>query len=157
MGLRLAVALALGSVLLSSAGWLLWSNHSLRTDNERLITDNATLTNAVRLQKQATQAALANAEEWESSHAELQATHEELKRVEQRASAEAKRLRGIYAEHDLTGLALSRPGLVERRINRGSADVFRLLNEATTSGGGQRAAGAGGASGAADRAGSAPP
>lgn len=33
----------------------------------------------------------------------------------------------IFRRHDLTRLSLARPGLIENRINSGTADVFRTL------------------------------
>ncbi len=33
----------------------------------------------------------------------------------------------IFRRHDLTKLSLGRPGLIQNRINRGTADVFRTL------------------------------
>jgi hypothetical protein len=38
---------------------------------------------------------------------------------------------GIFRRHDLTNLARARPGLIEPRINNGTADVFRQLQEDT--------------------------
>jgi hypothetical protein len=63
---------------------------------------------------------------------ELQADLKEQGRVAQRASAEARRLNAIFAEHDLTRLALAKPGLVERRVNDGTARVGRVLVCLTT-------------------------
>lgn len=35
----------------------------------------------------------------------------------------------IFRRHDLTNLSLAKPGLIERRINKGTKDVFRQLEE----------------------------
>lgn len=51
----------------------------------------------------------------------------ELQAVAQSATEEARRLNDIFAEHDLTRLTLARPGLIERRINSGTADIGRVL------------------------------
>lgn len=59
---------------------------------------------------------------------------QEQRRVAERAQAEARRLDGIFAEHDLTRLTLAKPGLVETRVNRGTADVGRVLECASQGG-----------------------
>jgi hypothetical protein len=48
--------------------------------------------------------------------------------VAQHATAETRRLNAIFAEHDLTRLALAKPGLIERRINAGTARIGRMLS-----------------------------
>lgn len=45
--------------------------------------------------------------------------------------AERDQYLSIFRRHDLTQLSLARPGLIETRINRGTADVFRTLEEET--------------------------
>ena len=44
------------------------------------------------------------------------------------ANAHAKELNNVLARHDLTALSLAKPGLIEHRINAGTADVLRLLS-----------------------------
>ena len=43
--------------------------------------------------------------------------------------AEAKRYMAIFARHDLAKLAAAKPGLIETRINKGTSDVFRTIEE----------------------------
>lgn len=59
--------------------------------------------------------------------ARLQGDLELAREDERRARAETRRLNELYAKHDLTALALARPGLIERRVNAGTARVGRLL------------------------------
>ena len=35
----------------------------------------------------------------------------------------------IFARHDLTRLARAKPGLIEPRINKGTKEVFRAIEE----------------------------
>ena len=46
--------------------------------------------------------------------------------------AENKRYLSIFARHDLAKLAVAKPGLIETRINKGTASVFRSIEEDTT-------------------------
>lgn len=43
--------------------------------------------------------------------------------------AEAKRYMAIFARHDLAKLAAAKPGLIETRINKGTSNVFRTIEE----------------------------
>jgi len=65
--------------------------------------------------------------EWQIAAEEAQLQAEHLAAVAQQATAETRRLNAIFAEHDLTRLALAKPGLIERRINSGTASAFRML------------------------------
>lgn len=46
--------------------------------------------------------------------------------------AEAQRYLSIFARHNLSKLAAAKPGLIEKRINKGTLDVFRTIEEDTT-------------------------
>ena len=45
--------------------------------------------------------------------------------------AEAQRYLAIFARHDLSRLAAAKPGLIETRINKGTKDVFRTIENDT--------------------------
>jgi len=51
----------------------------------------------------------------------------ELQEVRLNASAESRRLNDIFAKHDMEELSRERPDTLERLINRGTRDVFRLF------------------------------
>lgn len=72
--------------------------------------------------------------EWRMAAEESQLENERLARVAQEASAESRRLNAIFAEHDLTRLTLAKPGLIERRVNSGTARALRMLECASRGG-----------------------
>ncbi len=68
---------------------------------------------------------------------------DELTNAQREAGTYARELRDVLSKHDLGALAKRKPGLIENRINAGSADALRLLERATqgtAAGGGQGAA-----------------
>lgn len=65
--------------------------------------------------------------EWQESQDRLLGTIEEMGRTQQDASTEIRRLNDVFAGHDLEALARARPGLIERRINSGTAAAWRML------------------------------
>lgn len=65
----------------------------------------------------------------------MQRTSEALKAQTQRNSeieAEQQRYLAIFARHNLSKLAAAKPGLIETRINKGTADVFQTIQNDTT-------------------------
>lgn len=68
--------------------------------------------------------------------------------AQREAGTYARELLDVLSKHDLGALAKRKPGLIENRINAGSADALRLLERATQGpavDGGQGAAAAGAA------------
>ena len=62
----------------------------------------------------------------------LQKTTESLNKLSTRNAeieAEAQRYLAIFARHNLAKLAAAKPGLIETRINKGTSDVFRTIEQ----------------------------
>jgi len=129
---KLIIMIAAAAAVATFVGILWLQNASLRSSNSTLISDNAGLTSAVEWQRNAITQAVGNAQEWQDAHEALQKRIEELSRVQQFANAENRRLRGIFADHDLAALAAAEPGLIENIINAGSNDAFSVLRDITS-------------------------
>jgi hypothetical protein len=59
---------------------------------------------------------------------------EELIRIERKLAKEEKKsdaLRNLLDKHDLTNLSKEKPELIENRINKGTKEVFKELEDAT--------------------------
>ena len=121
-----AIAVALGAFYM---GWRHYQG--LVADNATLKADRVTLKSVLTTQRATTKEALIAIDEWERSRQELQKKIFELQEVSKEARSEGRRLDELFTNHDLQKLALAKPGLIERRINAGTARSFRLL-EATT-------------------------
>lgn len=66
------------------------------------------------------------------THALTQANRaQELTTTIQRLEGEKQRYLAIFREHDLTKLSRAKPGLIESRINQGTQDVFRGIEQDT--------------------------
>lgn len=69
-------------------------------------------------------------------------------KAQREASQYQRELKDVLSQHDLGALAKRKPGLIENRVNAGSARAMRLLesaSEGATSDGGQAAPGTGAA------------
>lgn len=126
------VGLVIVAAAIAACGLLMVQNYFLRDDLLESERNNGILETAIATQKDTIEAAKANAEGWRLAHDNLLMRMEELSRVQRESQAESRRLREIFSEHNLTALALARPGLIERRINAGSVDAFRVLQRATS-------------------------
>jgi hypothetical protein len=123
------------TAILTIIGFFYWQNGQLRGDLRLADANLATAQSAFVAQKAATDAAVANAQQWQQSFERLEGLMQEAIDVSQAANAETRRLHGIFAEHDLERLAVAKPGLIARRITDGSNNAFRVLDEITASGG----------------------
>lgn len=69
--------------------------------------------------------------EWSKAMDGVQETMQEMADNQVEANEQSRRLNDVLGKHDLEALSLAKPGLIERTINRASADVFRMLNDET--------------------------
>lgn len=130
-GFKMAIIGAVLAAVATVVGGLYWWNSVLRADLRISEANNATLTLAVETQKGAVIAAQENAKEWKRANENLQKQMEELARVSAEASKESKRLAVLWAKHPFTADALARPGMVERRVDRGSRIALGVLHTIT--------------------------
>lgn len=99
--------------------------------NARLRENQVQVEGALDRANQSTRRAVEAAEKWERYEAERKALEERTDELDRAAGEHGRRLREKFDDHDLEGLAKASPGLVERRVNDGTADVLRLLESAT--------------------------
>lgn len=90
---------------------------------------------AMEVQHQADKAAIESLEgvvqEWGDSFEQFQVTIDTMADVQAEASEQMRRINDAFSEHDLDQLSRAKPELVERAINDGTADVFRMFERAT--------------------------
>ena len=91
---------------------------------QRLSAEKAILDSALEQQTASLNQMQAQMERQNQLNTELQASLQE-------ANAGLNEMRSKFARHDLTRLAIARPGLIQTRINNGTVDVFREIEENT--------------------------
>ena len=114
---------AVACIAIGTAGFVyvkgvIAENEALAKDNTTLLASNESL--------QETLDAVTDAQE-KQSQITIQ-LNEQLSLAEQRLSE----LRTMFLEHDLTNLALEKPGLIERRMNDATKDVFDSIEFSTS-------------------------
>jgi len=65
--------------------------------------------------------------EWKDSNRAILEAASELRQVSINANREVRKLNGIFSKHNIERLASKKPGLIETRLNNGTADIFRLF------------------------------
>lgn len=93
--------------------------------------DNAVLLEAVDGQRQAIQEMNNVVGEWRDATREYQEAVQQMAVVSEQARGESRRIQVIFADHDFAKLAREKPGLIERRVNDGTARALRMFECAT--------------------------
>lgn len=124
---KLIYALVAGAVVLSIFYFGFRHYSDMVDDIAMLNADKAKLEVSVKLQKQTIQVKDEAIDKWEAAQKELIATIEAMAEVSAAATAETRKINDLFADHNLSELSKRKPGLIEKRINRGSARSDRLL------------------------------
>ncbi len=128
---KLIIAGIVTTVLLSIVGLGYKHYTGLIEANRMLSENNAKLEISVGLQKETIAAQEGAIDEWAAAQQAMLDTAEQLREVALEAGAETRRLNDIFSKHDLGKLAHHKPGLIERRLNSGTATASRMLECAT--------------------------
>jgi chromosome segregation ATPase len=91
---------------------------------QRLSAEKAILDTALEQQTASINAMQEQMERQNELNTELQANLQE-------ANSGLNEMRSKFARHDLTRLAIAKPGLIQTRINNGTDEVFREIEENT--------------------------
>jgi hypothetical protein len=127
----LKLAFGIGLIVAVAAAWLHYK--SVVSDRDTALAEVGSLTLAKVVQDATISEQKKALDEWKESTAAFQKKLAELTAAQLEASREARRLNDVLARHDLHALSLAKPGLIEPRINSGTADILRLFESATGS------------------------
>lgn len=117
-----SIKIAMVVVLLAGAGGAFYYVKKLQHDNELLKINQVKLEEAVSEQQEVIAMQKESFEKIQTANAELNSKVAELNKAK-------NELQNKLAKHDLNFLAVEKPGLIQRIINKGSKDV---LNEIET-------------------------
>ncbi len=123
--------MALIGVAVGAIGLAYWQYTVMKSDLETSRANVAKLEVAKLVQDDTIASQLEALAKWEVSFTKLQETAMELQEVRLNATSESRRLNDIFAKHDMEALSASKPDTLERLINRGSNNVFRMFERET--------------------------
>lgn len=123
-GIWSKITIGLVIVLMTITGGFYWYYNNTQTKLEIFQANQARLELAVTMQEYTI--------ERQREFLELQQVYsQELQRGLAEAESSKSELEEIFQSHNLDELSKQRPGLIENRINRGTRDVFRQLEQET--------------------------
>jgi len=105
--------------------------NSVVSERDLLVQNNAVLEDAFEREQEATKKLQALLDKAYEKFDEFEATLEDFNNNQQTARKELEALNGKFRKHDLEALAKKKPGLIEDRLNNGTRDTFRMLEEST--------------------------
>ena len=114
-------------VLLGIVGGFYWHYTGLLDEVSSLKTTAATLELEKEIQAGHITQLGKGIEAFKENEERIQKRITELAKATTEAKKETRRLNAIFGKHDLNRLATAKPGLMEKRFNSGTLDVFRLL------------------------------
>lgn len=121
------IKLALLAAILAAVGVLYWQYTSMKHDRDVAIAQVGALQVAKEVQDATIDTQREAIDRWKSQAEEFQVTLKAMADAQVAASKEARRLNDVLSKHDLTRLSLAKPGLIESRINGGTANIIGLL------------------------------
>lgn len=116
-GIKIGIAVAIIVILTSGAGAAWWYVRSTNNTIETLRENNAQLQVTLDISEASNQQLREQAERNEELRATLEVNL-------QRAETYQDTLVNMLAEHDLVRLSTERPGLIERRVNNATKELF---------------------------------
>ena len=125
------ISLVLGFLLIATAGS---SYFYISTQKSQIAQLQVELQTAVNNQA-VLETTIARQNEQMQEHLEFQRKNQaliaELSEANDKARQEVNQLRNTFARHDLNNLAIAKPGLIEKIVNRGTAKVHQQFIDLT--------------------------
>ena len=125
------ISLVLGFLLIATAGS---SYFYISTQKSHIAQLQVELQTAVNNQA-VLETTIARQNEQMQEHLEFQRKNQaliaELSEANDKARQEVNQLRNTFARHDLNNLAIAKPGLIEKIVNRGTAKVHQQFIDLT--------------------------
>ena len=125
------ISLVLGFLLIATAGGSYFYIGTQKAQIAQLQVELQTAVNNQAVLESAIAQQNAQMQEQLESQIENQALISELSEANNFARQEVNQLRNTFARHDLNNLAIAKPGLIEKIVNRGTARVHQQFIDLT--------------------------
>lgn len=125
------VKMALLGAVLAAGGLLYWHYSSVVSQRDEALNRVAIMEVAKKVQDATIDSQREAIDAWKTAAAKTQETLNAMTVAQAAASKEARRLSDVLSKHNLRALSGAKPGLIERRINSGTARILGMFNCAT--------------------------
>lgn len=131
LGYKIGAGVLIGVALVTTI--VLISRHytSLVDAKVALTAQVETLEQDVAREQGRVEALKASVDKWDGASGRQAEALSEFAEAQRDAGKHAREIRNALSQHDLGALAKAKPGLIEPRINAGTADAFRLLEQSS--------------------------
>ncbi|ATS92228.1 hypothetical protein P9A53_gp45 [Xanthomonas phage vB_Xar_IVIA-DoCa6] len=131
LGYKLGAGALIGVCLVTAIALSYRHYSGLVQDKVELTAQVATLEQGKAAEKARADALDKAIDKWDDA-AKIQADAlDRFSTVQRDAGETTRKLTDVLSKHDLGALARSKPGLIQSRVNAGTADAFRLLEQST--------------------------
>lgn len=122
------IGIAAGVILLLLFIWAAYAHYQgLLLKVDQLTIENAQVRMSTEIQATHLAQQKTALDQWKKAQDELVKNYHSLSIVAYDARRETSRLNDLFTKHNFSALATKKPGLIENRINSGTASLFKLF------------------------------
>ena len=131
LGYKIGAGALIGVALVTAIALSYRHYTGLVDDKAELTAKVGTLEQDVAREKARADAFKLTIDKWDEAAAVQADALDRFSNAQREAGETTRKLTDVLSKHDLGALARSKPGLIQTRINAGTADAFRLLEQST--------------------------
>lgn len=131
LGYKIGAGALIGVALVTAIALSYRHYTGLVDDKAELTARVGTLEQDVAREKARADAFKLTIDKWDEAAAVQADALDRFSNAQREAGETTRKLTDVLSKHDLGALARSKPGLIQTRINAGTADAFRLLEQST--------------------------
>lgn len=131
LGYKIGAGVLIGVALVTTIALSYRHYTGLVQDKVDLTAKVGTLEQDVAREKSRADAFERTIDKWDEAATIQVAALDRFSTAQREAGETTRKLTDVLSKHDLGALARSKPGLIQSRINAGTADAFRLLEQST--------------------------
>lgn len=131
LGYKIGAGVLIGVALVTAIALSYRHYTGLIDDKAELTAKVGTLEQDVAREKARADAFQLTIDKWDEAAAKQAEALDRFSTAQREAGETTRKLTDVLSKHDLGALARSKPGLIQTRINAGTADAFRLLEQST--------------------------
>lgn len=127
----IGLKLALLAVLATAIGAAYWHYTVVKGERDAALIQIGAFQVVTENQRTTIRDQEAAIDQWAEAQARMQKTLDDLAVAQVKANTTARKLNNVLSKHDLHALSLAKPGLIQRRINSGTANIFGMFESET--------------------------
>lgn len=131
LGYKIGAGALIGVALVTAIALSYRHYTGLVDDKAELTARVGTLEQDVAREKARADAFELTIDKWDEAAAVQAEALDRFSTAQREAGETTRKLTDVLSKHDLGALARSKPGLIQNRVNAGTADAFRLLEQST--------------------------